>query len=71
MIAKKGPDNSVSVFATDLRTAKPVSGATVELYGYQQQLLAKTTTDGEGKAVLPTLKRLTSPLQEAARRPTI
>lgn len=57
MIAKKGPDNSVSVFATDLRTAKPVSGATVELYGYQQQLLAKTTTDGEGKAVFADAKK--------------
>lgn len=50
MIAKKGTDNSLTVFATDLRTAKPVSGATVELYGYQQQLLANRTTDGDGKA---------------------
>ena len=57
MIAKKSPDNSLSVFATDLRTAKPVSGATVEIYGYQQQLLERATTDGEGKAVFKDPKK--------------
>ncbi len=50
VIAKKGDDNTITVYATDLRTAKPISGATVELYGYQQQLLMRRTSDGEGKA---------------------
>ncbi len=49
MIAKKGGDRSLQVFVTDLKTSSPVSGATVELYGYQQQLLATGKTDSDGK----------------------
>ncbi len=49
VIAKKGGDESTTVFVTDLKTAKPVSEAVVELYGYQQQKLSTKTTDKDGK----------------------
>ncbi|MCQ2250664.1 MAG: MG2 domain-containing protein [Bacteroidales bacterium] len=50
MIAKKGGDESTSIYITDLKTTYPVPDAVVELYGYQQQLLATRTTDNDGKA---------------------
>ena len=50
MIAKKGDDKSLTVFVTDLKTARPVNDAIVEIYGYQQQLLEKKTTNSDGKA---------------------
>lgn len=48
IIAKKGAGNTLIVAVTDLLSAKPRANATVELYDYQQQLLASgaTTTDG-------------------------
>jgi len=50
IIAKVGKDKSALFVVTDLRTAKPVSGATVEIYDYQRQLIQKATTDTEGIA---------------------
>nr|MCR5454000.1 hypothetical protein [Bacteroidales bacterium] len=49
IIAKKGNDRSVQVYVTDLKSSEPVSSAKVELYGYQQQLLATGSTDSDGK----------------------
>ncbi|MBR4272645.1 MAG: hypothetical protein IKQ30_07400 [Bacteroidales bacterium] len=49
MIAKKGNDRSLQIFVTDLKSSAPVGGATVELYGYQQQLIATGKTDSDGK----------------------
>lgn len=50
LIAKGGGDNSYFVAVSDLRTARPVSGATVTFYDYQQQTLITAQTDGEGVA---------------------
>lgn len=50
MLAKRGGDGSTLVFINDLKTTKPLSGVTVELYSYQQQLIGTTTTDSDGKA---------------------
>jgi len=50
VIAKKGGNESTTVFVTDLKTTNPVAEAVVELYGYQQQILATKTTDKDGKA---------------------
>ena len=50
IIAKKGNDKSVVLAVTDIRTAKPVAGAKVNIYDYQQQLLKTVTTDGNGLA---------------------
>ena len=49
IIAKKGNDRSLQLFVTDLKSSSPVSGATVELYGYQQQLISTGKTDSDGK----------------------
>ena len=48
MIAKKGTDNSVFVAVSDLKTATPKSGVKLDLYDYQQQIIATATTTGEG-----------------------
>ncbi len=50
LIAKKGTDESLMVYATDLKTASPLLNVDVELYGYQQQLLSSKTTNQEGCA---------------------
>ncbi len=50
MIAKGGSGNLFRVFVTDLISSKPVSGAEVEFYNYQQQKIGKTSTDGDGMA---------------------
>ena len=48
LIAKRTNDGSLLCVATDLLSAKPLSGLEVELYSYQQQLLDKGTTDSQG-----------------------
>jgi len=50
LIAKRGADGKLLVVVNDLKTTNPVSRATVEIYDYQQQLLAKTKTNNEGIA---------------------
>lgn len=48
LIAKKGADESLVVYTTDLKTANPLLDVDVELYGYQQQLLAKKRSNQDG-----------------------
>ena len=50
IIAKGSDANDFFVAVTDLRTTGAVSGAQLEFYDYQQQLLATTQTDGQGIA---------------------
>ena len=52
LIAKRGGDGETVVVVTDLRNANAISGATVELYDYQQQLLGTATTGSDGIARL-------------------
>lgn len=54
IIAKRGEDGNTVVIITDLKTTQPLSGVTVELYNYQQQILVKGTTGSDGKVVLQT-----------------
>lgn len=49
LTAKCGNDGHTLIFVTNLLSAEPISGATVELYDYQQLVLAKAFTDSEGK----------------------
>ncbi len=51
LIAKKGGDGNTTVVVTDLKTAQPINGASLEFYDYQQQLLGTLSTDVDGKAV--------------------
>ncbi|MCE3278263.1 MAG: hypothetical protein K0S44_454 [Bacteroidetes bacterium] len=48
LIAKRGTDGSMTFVVNNLVTTKPVSGATVELYDYQLQVLKTLKTNGEG-----------------------
>jgi uncharacterized protein YfaS (alpha-2-macroglobulin family) len=54
LIAKKGDIDEVSVFAVDLKTARPLSGVKLALYDYQQHELCGGFTDTDGMAVLRT-----------------
>lgn len=50
LVAKRGNDNSMLIVATDLLTAKPLSGVDLELMDYQKQVIFTTKTDGDGFA---------------------
>jgi uncharacterized protein YfaS (alpha-2-macroglobulin family) len=50
LVVKRGNDNSMLVVATDLLTAKPLSGVSLNLMDYQQQLITSQKTDGDGLA---------------------
>ncbi len=48
MIAKRGSNGSMLVVVTDLLTTKPVSGAQLEVYDFQQQVVSTLKTNDEG-----------------------
>ncbi|NJM15553.1 MAG: hypothetical protein HC896_09465 [Bacteroidales bacterium] len=52
IIAKGGDNKQLFVAITDLRTTEPLSGVQVEIYNYQNQLLASTTSNAEGMATI-------------------
>ncbi|MCB0408780.1 MAG: hypothetical protein KDD29_01085 [Flavobacteriales bacterium] len=48
IIAKGADGQFIKAAITDIKTAEPLSGVTVEIYNYQNQLLGTQSTDGEG-----------------------
>lgn len=48
IIAKQTSNNQFDVVVTDLRSAEPLSGVTVEAYNYQNQFLSSGSTNGDG-----------------------
>lgn len=50
VITKRGENDSYSFAVNNIITTEPVSGATIELYSFQQQKLATITTNGMGLA---------------------
>lgn len=54
LIAKRGSNGKTVVFVNDLRTTEPVSGASLEIYDYQQQLIGTATSGKEGGAEFDT-----------------
>ena len=52
LMAKKADEGDLYVFSTDLLNAAPVGGVALNVYDYQQQLIAKGVTDKEGRAVI-------------------
>ncbi|MDW8330009.1 MAG: MG2 domain-containing protein [Cyclobacteriaceae bacterium] len=54
IIAKRGGDGNTVVVVTDLKTTQPLSGVTVELYNFQQQLIGTGTTGADGKTIVQT-----------------
>jgi uncharacterized protein YfaS (alpha-2-macroglobulin family) len=56
LTAKRGNDNSMVIAVTDIRDTKPMVGVELELLDYQQQVIFKTKSDGDGLATFE-LKR--------------
>jgi len=54
LIAKRNPDRSTIVFATDLINATPRAGVAIKVFSYQQQELFSGTTDANGRVSLTT-----------------
>ena len=52
LIAKRGADGNTVIFATDLKTTKPIGGVALELYDYQQQIIGTASTGSDGKAII-------------------
>lgn len=50
IIAKGGMDKQFDIAVTNLISTKSISGVTVELYNYQNQLIGSTQTNAEGLA---------------------
>lgn len=50
IIAKAGDDKILNLFLNDIRTTKPLSGCTVEIYDFTQQKMATVMTNGDGFA---------------------
>ncbi len=48
LIAKRGTDGSMTFVLTNLVTTKPVSGASIELYDYQLQVMQTLRTNSDG-----------------------
>ena len=57
LLVKQGKDNSLFCAVTDLRTAETISGASVELYDYQQQKITEAKTDGNGTVIFRDMKQ--------------
>jgi hypothetical protein len=54
LIAKRNPDRTTIVFATDLVSASPFPGTRVRAYSAQRQELFSGTTDAEGRVFMTT-----------------
>ncbi len=48
IIAKHSENNNMTFAVTDLKTTKPLSGITLELYNYQHQVITTCKTDANG-----------------------
>ncbi len=57
IIVKAGSDGNIHLYVTDIVTARPLSGVSLECYNYQLQGLGKTVTDKDGMAVIPVKKK--------------
>ena len=57
MIAKTGDDGNLHTYITDIVSAKPLSGVTVECFNFQLQSLGKATTNKEGMADISIKKK--------------
>jgi uncharacterized protein YfaS (alpha-2-macroglobulin family) len=50
LIAKRGNDNSMVIGVTNILSALPMSGVTLEFLDFQKQVMFTTTSDGDGFA---------------------
>lgn len=54
IIAKRGENDQLYVAVTDLRSTEPLSGVDVNVYDFQQRLIAEASTDGDGMVLIET-----------------
>ncbi len=54
IIAKNREGGNVHIFITNLLSTNPMEGVTVQIFDYQQQLLAESKTNADGKVELST-----------------
>ncbi len=52
IIAKYSKDKQCHIAMSELTTLKPISGVQLQIYDYQQQLIATTTSNGSGLATI-------------------
>ncbi|MEO0404308.1 MAG: MG2 domain-containing protein, partial [Bacteroidota bacterium] len=52
VVAKSGSDGDWHITTADLNDATPLSGVQLALFNYQEDLLGKTSSDGNGMAVI-------------------
>lgn len=57
LTAKRGNDNSMLIAVTDIRDTKPLMGVELELLDYQNQVIFKTKSDGDGLATFDLKRR--------------
>lgn len=53
LMAKRGKTGKILCVVTDLKTAKPISGADITLYNYQQQKIKEAATNEKGIVQIP------------------
>jgi len=52
-ITAKKSDEGIHVYLTEISTAKPLTGVSLQLYNYQNRILASRTTTQDGHALFP------------------
>lgn len=52
IIAKRGSGGSTVVVVNDLKTTAPITGVTIELYDFQQQIIGTASTGSDGKVTI-------------------
>jgi len=52
LIAKRGANNNMMVVASDIISTEPLSGVDIQVLDYQQQIVAKGTTNSDGIVML-------------------
>ena len=57
IIAKNAEGNSLNAYITDLKTTDPLSGVSVEIFDYQNQLIGVANTDDNGMVEIDITKK--------------
>jgi uncharacterized protein YfaS (alpha-2-macroglobulin family) len=52
IIAKRGGGGSTVIVVNDLKTTAPLSGVSIDVYDFQQQVIGSATTGSDGKATI-------------------
>jgi alpha-2-macroglobulin len=65
LTAKKGSNNSITIAVSDILTAAPMTGVQLDILDFQQQIIAKATSDKDGFA---NISCKTKPYLVVARR---